>query len=207
MNHSFQFLKSIVDRLMSAIALIILSPLLLLTAIGVYFFLGQPIFFSQIRAGKNGNTFKIYKFRSMTDERDEEENLLSDEKRLTAFGKFLRRVKIDELPQLWNVVKGDLSFVGPRPTLPEQVEKYNDFQKQRLNVTPGLSGWAQVNGNIQLTWNERIYLDVWYIDHWSLWLDFLILVKTIGVIINGEYPTHAALEKAKNYADNSNWGC
>jgi lipopolysaccharide/colanic/teichoic acid biosynthesis glycosyltransferase len=207
MNHSFQFLKSIIDRLMAAIALIILSPLLLLTAIGVYFFLGKPIFFSQIRAGKYGHTFKIYKFRSMTDEKDEEGNLFSDEKRLTNFGKFLRRVKIDELPQLWNVVQGDLSFVGPRPTLPEQVEKYNDFQKQRLNVTPGLSGWAQVNGNIQLTWNERIYLDVWYIDHWSLWLDFLILVKTIGVIINGEYPTHTALEKAKNYADNSNWGC
>jgi lipopolysaccharide/colanic/teichoic acid biosynthesis glycosyltransferase len=207
MNHSTQFFKHISDRLMAAIALIILSPLLLVTAIGVYFFLGKPIFFSQIRAGKHSTIFKIYKFRTMTDAKDEKGNLLSDEERLTTFGKFLRRVKIDELPQLWNVVKGDLSFVGPRPTLLEQVEKYNDFQKQRLNVTPGLSGWAQVNGNIQLTWNERIYLDVWYIDHWSLWLDFLILVKTIGVIIGGEYPTHKALEEAKNYADNSNWGC
>lgn len=207
MSNSAKLFKSIVDRLMAAIVLIILSPLLLLTAIGIYFFLGKPIFFSQIRSGKYSTTFKIYKFRSMTDAKDEKGNLLPDEERLTAFGKFLRRVKIDELPQLWNVVKGDLSFVGPRPTLPEQVEKYNDFQKQRLNVTPGLSGWAQVNGNIQLTWNERIYLDVWYIDHWSLWLDILILVKTIGVIIGGEHPTQTALEEAKNYADNSNWGC
>jgi lipopolysaccharide/colanic/teichoic acid biosynthesis glycosyltransferase len=207
MNKPTQIFKSIVDRLMAAIALIILSPLLLLTAIGVYFFLGKPIFFSQIRAGKCSTTFKIYKFRSMTDATDKKGNLLADEERLTVFGKFLRRVKIDELPQLWNVVKGDLSFVGPRPTLPEQVEKYNDFQKQRVKVTPGLSGWAQVNGNIQLTWNERIYLDVWYIDHWSLWLDILILVKTIGVIIGGEYPTQTALEEAKNYADNSNWSC
>jgi lipopolysaccharide/colanic/teichoic acid biosynthesis glycosyltransferase len=207
MNTLSKSFKSIIDRLMAAIALLILSPLLLLSAIGVYLFLGKPIFFSQIRSGKGGSTFKIYKFRSMTDARDDRGDLLPDEERLPAFGKFLRRVKIDELPQLWNVVKGELSFVGPRPTLPEQVQKYDEFQKQRLLVTPGLSGWAQVNGNIQLSWPERIYLDVWYINHWSLWLDFVILIKTIGVIIGGERPTQQALEEAKNYANNSHWGC
>ncbi len=200
-------IKYILDRIIAAVALLLLLPLFLLSAIAVFLFLGKPILFTQTRAGADGKIFQIYKFRSMTDARDERGNLLPDEQRLPVFGKILRRVKIDELPQLWNVLKGDLSFVGPRPTLLEQVEKYDNFQKRRLSVTPGISGWAQVNGNIQLTWAERIYLDVWYIDHWSLWLDFLILIKTLGVVIGGERPTEKALKEAKIHADNSCRSC
>jgi lipopolysaccharide/colanic/teichoic acid biosynthesis glycosyltransferase len=206
-QRSSKQIKYALDRLVAAVALLLLLPLFLLSAIAVFLFLGKPILFTQTRAGADGKIFQIYKFRSMTDARDERGNLLPDEQRLPVFGKFLRRVKIDELPQLWNVFKGDLSFVGPRPTLPEQVEKYDNFQKRRLSVTPGISGWAQVNGNIQLTWAERIYLDVWYIDHWSLWLDFLILIKTFGVIIGGERPTEKALEEAKIHANNSCRSC
>jgi lipopolysaccharide/colanic/teichoic acid biosynthesis glycosyltransferase len=202
-----KLLKSCLDKLMAAIALLLFSPLLLVVAIAIYFLMGKPIVFSQIRAGKDNHIFRIHKFRTMTNERDSEGNLLPDEQRLIPLGQFLRRVKIDELLQLWNVVQGEISFVGPRPTLPEQVEDYDDFQKQRLAVLPGITGWAQVHGNIQLTWSERIFLDVWYIDHWSLWLDLVILSKTIGVVIWGEHRVEQKLEEAIGYAIYSRRSC
>ena len=202
-----RLIKWLIDRLMALIALLLLSPFLLLTAIVIYFRIGRPIIFSQIRTGKDERIFTIYKFRTMTDDRDSEGNLLPDKERLIPLGQLLRRLKIDELLQLWNVLKGDISFVGPRPTLPQQVADYDNFQRRRLNVLPGITGWAQVHGNIKLTWPERIFLDLWYIDHWSLGLDLVILLKTIGVVIWGEHPVAKKLEEAKTYANYSRRSC
>jgi len=200
-----RLVKSIADRSVAVIALLFFSPLLLMSALAIYINMGRPILFAQTRAGKNGCIFTIHKFRTMTNKRDSKGNLLPDEQRLTALGQFLRRFKLDELPQLWNVLKGDIRFVGPRPTLPEQVQNYDDFQRRRLLVPPGLTGWAQVNGNIQLSWPERICLDVWYIDHWSLWLDLVILSKTVAVVFWGEHPNQKALEEAHRYAKYTSW--
>lgn len=202
-----RLIKHLIDRLMAAIALLLLSPFLLLTAIVIYLRMGRPIIFSQIRAGKDEKIFTIYKFRTMTDKRDSQGNLLPDEERLIPLGQLLRRLKIDELLQLWNVFQGDISFVGPRPTIPQQVTDYDDFQRRRLKVLPGITGWAQVHGNIQLTWAERILLDLWYIDHWSVGLDLVILFKTIGVVIWGEHPVAKKLEEAKTYANYSRRSC
>ena len=200
-------IKHLIDRIIAAIALLLLSPFLLLTAILIYLRMGRPIIFSQVRAGKDGKIFTIYKFRTMTNECDSKGNLLPDEERLIPLGQLLRRLKIDELLQLWNVLKGDISFVGPRPTIPQQVADYDDFQRRRLHVLPGITGWAQVHGNIQLTWPERIFLDIWYIDHWSVGLDLVILLKTIGVVIWGEHPVAKKLEEAKTYANYSRRSC
>ena len=200
-------IKWVLDRLMSAIALLILSPLMLIVTLAIYTCMGRPILFKQPRAGKNNRIFTCYKFRTMTNACDFEGNSLPDQQRLTKMGQFLRRTKLDELPQLWNVLIGDMSFVGPRPTLPEQVQDYDDFQKRRLLVCPGITGWAQVNGNIQLNWPERIFLDIWYIDHWSLWLDIVILIKTIAVVIWGEHPAKKVLEEAQIYANCSYRSC
>lgn len=198
-----RFVKSLFDKVIAAFALLIISPLMFLVAIAVYFRMGSPILFTQLRSGRHGATFKVYKFRSMTDARDHNGNLLPDEQRVTRLGKFLRRVKLDETLQLWNICKGEMSFVGPRPTVPEQVKDYNNFQKLRLLVKPGLTGWAQVNGNIELTWNERIYLDVWYLKHWSLLLDFVILIRTISVVIWGEHRNEQTLKQAIAEIDSS----
>lgn len=198
-----RFVKSLFDKVIAAFALLIISPLMFLVAIAVYFRMGSPILFTQLRSGRHGATFKVYKFRSMTDARDHNGNLLPDEQRVTRLGKFLRRVKLDETLQLWNICKGEMSFVGPRPTVPEQVKDYNNFQKLRLLVKPGLTGWAQVNGNIELTWNERIYLDVWYLKHWSLLLDFVILIRTVSVVIWGEHRNEQTLKQAIAEIDSS----
>ncbi len=193
-----RLIKSILDRLVAAIALLFISPLLLIVASAVYLRMGRPILFSQYRSGKEGKIFTVYKFRSMTDARDSSGRSLPDEQRITALGQFLRRFKVDEILQLWNILKGEMSFVGPRPTLPEQVQNYNDLQKCRLLVLPGLTGWAQINGNIQLTWDERICLDLWYLNHWSLWLDFTIILKTFAVVLWGERRREEALQEAVN---------
>ena len=202
-----KLIKYFCDRLAAAIILIMLSPIIFVVAIAIYLRMGRPIIFSQIRTGKDERIFTIYKFRTMTDDRDSEGNLLPDEERLIPLGRLLRRLKIDELLQLWNVLKGDISFVGPRPTIPQQVADYDDFQRRRLHVLPGITGWAQVHGNIQLTWPERIFLDIWYIDHWSIGLDLVILLKTIGVVIWGEHPVAKKLEEAKTYANYSRRSC
>ncbi|MDZ8110358.1 MAG: sugar transferase [Nostoc sp. DedQUE12a] len=178
-------IKSILDRVVAAIALIFLFPLLLGVAIAIYLRMGSPVIFIQPRPGKNARIFNFYKFRTMTNECDGEGNLLADEKRLTAFGKFLRQTSLDELPQLWNVLKGDMSFVGPRPLLVKYLDRYTPQQARRHEVKPGITGWAQVNGRRTLDrfWDKKFELDVWYIDRWSLWLDLKILLMTIWQVI------------------------
>lgn len=178
--------KSILDRFIAAIALVCFSPLLLLTAIAIYIRMGSPVLFSQPRPGKDGNIFKFYKFRTMMNECDCDGNLLSDEQRLTAIGQFLRQTSIDELPQLWNVLKGDMSFVGPRPLLVEYLTRYSPEQARRHEIKPGITGWAQINGRNAITWEEKFNLDVWYVDHWSLWLDLNILILTIWKVLHRE---------------------
>ena len=179
-------IKSILDRLVAAIALLFFSPLMLIVAIAIYIQMGRPIFFTQPRPGKGSSIFKFYKFRTMTDQRDTDGNLLSDEKRLTAFGQFLRQTSLDELPQLWNVLKGDMSFVGPRPLLVEYLDRYTPQQARRHEVKPGITGWVQVNGRNNLSWEEKFNLDVWYVDNWSLWLDLKIFWLTLFKVLQQE---------------------
>ncbi|ODH01547.1 UDP-galactose phosphate transferase [Nostoc sp. KVJ20] len=200
-NYS-RLIKSILDRVVAAIALIFLFPLLMGVAIAIYFRMGQPVIFTQPRPGQNARIFNFYKFRTMTNERDTEGNLLPDEKRLTAFGKLLRQTSLDELPQLWNVLKGDMSFVGPRPLLVKYLDRYTPQQARRHEVKPGITGWAQVNGRRTLdqVWNKKFQLDVWYIDHWSLWLDLKILFMTIWQVMQRESVTqegHVTSEEFK----------
>nr|WP_277927928.1 sugar transferase [Nostoc punctiforme] len=173
------------DRVVGAIALIFVAPLLLGVAIAIYLRMGSPVVFIQPRPGKNARIFNFYKFRTMTNECDAQGNLLADEKRLTALGKFLRQTSLDELPQLWNVLKGDMSFVGPRPLLVKYLDLYTPQQARRHEVKPGITGWAQVNGRRTLDrfWDKKFELDVWYIDRWSLWLDLKILLMTVWQVI------------------------
>ena len=182
-------LKEIFDKVVALIALIILLPLFLVAAVFIKIDSNGPVFFMQERAGKNEKIFKTFKFRTMVVGADEKTKGVYIDKvnpYVTKIGKFLRRSGIDELPQVINVLKGDMSFVGPRPTLEYQIKKYNDFQKKRLLIKPGITGWALVNGRNLLTWPERIKLDVWYVGHWSFWLDMKILFKTVWVVARGE---------------------
>lgn len=190
--------KLILDRCVAAIALLVLSPILLLMAIAINICMGSPILFSQTRPGKDGRIFTFYKFRTMTDARDPEGNLLPDEQRLTAFGKFLRKTSLDELPQLWNVLKGDMSFVGPRPLLTAYLDRYTPEQARRHEVKPGITGWTQVNGRNSLSWEEKFKYDVWYVNNWSLWLDLKILFLTVAKVLQQEgisQPGHATMEE------------
>jgi len=160
-------------------ALIVLAPLLGAIAVVNRFALrGNPVFV-QSRVGKDDRLFSFYKFRTMTNARDAAGKLLPDEERLTALGRFLRATSLDELPQLWNVLKGDMSLVGPRPLLPEYLPRYTAFQRRRHEVKPGITGWVQVNGRNSLTWEQKFELDVWYVDHQSFWLDVKILCLTM----------------------------
>lgn len=181
-------LKRLLDLLGSGIGLIIISPILLITVILLELFMPGPVFFRQQRVGKNGKIFDILKFRSMKVDKEAEEShdFTKDEERKTPFGNLIRRLKIDELPQLINVFRGDMSLVGPRPTVKEQTDLYNDYQRQRLNMRPGMTGLAQVNGNISLTWDERIDYDIEYINKFTFLLDIKILFKTVAVVIFGE---------------------
>lgn len=174
--------------------LIVLSPLLLALTALVRWRLGSPIFFKQLRAGRNAVPFDIYKFRTMTDERDRLGNLLPDDQRVTMLGRILRSSSLDEVPELFNVLIGDMSLVGPRPLLARYVGRYDQEQARRHEVRPGITGWAQVNGRNALTWEERFRLDVWYVDHWSLWLDARILVRTFAKVLarEGISPEHCA---------------
>ena len=181
-----RLVKRLVDLLGSLPGLLLISPLLIGVALAIKLDDRGPVFFRQQRAGLKGQTFKIFKFRTMVQNAEklgagvfvEEED-----PRITRVGKFLRHSSLDELPQLINIVRGEMSLVGPRPTLPYQVEKYDQRQMRRLNVKPGITGWAQVNGRSALTWPERIELDLWYIDNWSLWLDLKIIFKTFLVVL------------------------
>jgi lipopolysaccharide/colanic/teichoic acid biosynthesis glycosyltransferase len=158
---------------------------MLIVAITIYIRIGSPVIFTQERPGKNSRIFTFYKFRTMTNDRDEEGNLLPNEQRMTVIGQFFRKTSLDELPQLWNVLKGDMSFVGPRPLLVRYLERYSPEQARRHEVLPGITGWAQVNGRRSLdgNWSEKFRLDVWYIDNWSLWLDLKILFLTVGKVL------------------------
>lgn len=176
-------LKRLFDIAASAAALIILSPVLLVVMLLVRIKLGSPIFFTQVRPGLHGKPFKMVKFRTMTDERDEKGELLPDAVRLTKFGQFLRSTSLDELPELWNVLKGDMSLVGPRPLLMEYLSLYNAEQKRRHEVRPGITGWAQVNGRNTVDWPERFQLDVWYVDNHNLWLDIKVLFATVKKVL------------------------
>lgn len=189
-------LERLTDLLGSGIGLIIISPILLITVVLLEIFMPGPVFFRQQRVGKNGKTFNILKFRSMKVDKEAEDNhdFTKDEERRTPFGNLIRRLKIDELPQLINVFRGDMSLVGPRPTVKEQTDLYNAYQRQRLKMRPGMAGLAQVNGNISLTWDERIDYDVEYINKFTFLLDIKILFKTVVVVIFGE-------EKFKNPKD------
>lgn len=173
------FFKRIIDFVSALLGLCLLSPLLVMVTIGLYFSnQGQPFFF-QSRPGKNGVVFKIIKFKTMNDKKDKAGNLLSDGERLTKIGAFVRKTSLDELPQLLNVIKGDMSLIGPRPLLPEYLPLYNEVQKRRHEVRPGITGWAQVNGRNAISWTQKFGYDVWYIDNLSIVLDTKILFLTI----------------------------
>ncbi|KYD06300.1 sugar transferase [Bacillus atrophaeus] len=166
--------------------------------------IGSPVFFTQVRPGLNGKPFTLYKFRTMTDERDKEGNLLPDEVRLTKTGKLIRKLSIDELPQLWNVIKGDLSLVGPRPLLMEYLPLYTNKQQRRHEVKPGITGWAQVNGRNAISWEKKFELDVWYVDHRSFFLDLKILFLTVRKVLISEgihQSDHATSERFRGSGD------
>ena len=181
-----RFLKRLIDVLTSTLLLILLSLLLLALALLVRVKLGRPVFFSQERPGLHGKLFKLYKFRSMREAFDETGKSLPDEERLTPFGRFLRSSSLDELPELFNVLKGEMSLVGPRPLLVAYLARYTPEQARRHEVRPGITGWAQVNGRNALTWEEKFKLDVWYVDHQSLWLDIKILFLTLWKALKRE---------------------
>ena len=176
-------LKRAFDIAASASALVILSPVLAITAYKVKKNLGSPVLFRQTRPGLHGKPFEMVKFRTMKDATDKEGNALPDSERLTEFGKKLRASSLDELPELWNVLKGDMSLVGPRPLLMEYLPLYSAEQAKRHNVRPGVTGYAQVNGRNSLSWEDKFKLDTWYVEHQSLWLDMKILLKTVKKVI------------------------
>ncbi len=179
-------MKRIFDILISLCVLTALSPLILFLAILVRKKLGRPFFFKQLRPGKDSSPFLMYKFRTMTNVRDADGNLLPDEKRLTKFGKFLRASSLDELPELWNVLKGDMSLVGPRPLLMQYLDRYTPEQARRHEVKPGVTGWAQINGRNAISWDEKFKLDVWYVDNQSFSLDIKILWMTLLSVFKRE---------------------
>ena len=181
-----KYMKRALDILLSGLALIVLSPVLLVTAILVRIKLGSPVIFHQDRPGKDGEIFRLYKFRSMTDEKDENGKLLPDEVRLTKFGRVLRATSLDELPELWNILRGDMSIVGPRPLLVKYLPLYNEEQKHRHDVHPGLTGWAQANGRNALSWEEKFQLDVWYVEHISFWVDVKTIFLTVKNVLRRE---------------------
>ena len=173
-----QLIKRGIDIVAAALALVLLSPLLLIIAVAIGVLMGQPVLFRQLRPGYKSRPFTLRKFRTMSEARDAQGRLFPDANRLTPMGKLLRQLSLDELPQLWNVWKGEMSLVGPRPLLMEYLDRYSAEQALRHEVKPGRSGWAQVHGRYELSWPEKFALDLWYVNHWSLWLDFRILLHT-----------------------------
>lgn len=177
-----KYIKRILDFLLALFAIFVFGVPMLIVALFVRAKLGSPVLFKQERPGKDGKVFQMYKFRSMTDERDENGELLPDEMRLTSFGKKLRSTSLDELPELLNVLKGDMSFIGPRPLLVRYLTLYNERQRRRHEVRPGITGYAQVNGRNAISWEEKFEKDVWYVEHISFWTDIKILFKTVAVV-------------------------
>lgn len=175
--------KRLFDIVVSAIALLLFLPLILILIVLVRIKLGSPVFFTQTRPGKDGKPFQMVKFRSMTTAKDADGNLLPDDQRLPKFGKLLRSTSLDELPELWNVFKGDMSLVGPRPLLMQYLDRYTPEQRRRHEVRPGITGWAQVNGRNNVPWEERFKMDVWYVDNHNLLLDIKILWMTVMKVV------------------------
>lgn len=184
-----KYFKRMLDIVVSLLGIIVLSPLMILIAVLVKINLGSPVIFKQRRTGLYGKEFTIYKFRSMTNEVDENGDLLPNEQRLTKFGKIFRSTSLDELPELFNILKGDMSLVGPRPLLTEYLERYNERQRQRLNVRPGLTSYTGVNGRSTIPWEKRFEMDVWYVNNVSFLLDLKIILKTFYVVVKRENTT------------------
>ncbi len=185
-------MKRAFDLTTALLLLLVFSPIILVVAIGVRWKLGGPVLFKQQRPGRHAVPFYIYKFRTMTEERDEQGQLLPDDIRLTAFGRFLRRFSLDEMPQLINVLRGELSLVGPRPLLMQYVALYTEEQAKRHDVLPGITGWAQVHGRNALSWEEKFQLDVWYVEHRSFLLDLRILWMTCFKVLRSDGISHAS---------------
>lgn len=178
-----KFIKRLFDITVSLLLLIVLMPLLLTLYILCRVKLGSPVLFRQNRPGKDAKLFTLYKFRSMADAKDENGELLADSIRLTGFGRLLRKTSLDELPELYNILRGDMSFVGPRPLLIQYLPRYSREQARRHEVKPGLTGWAQVNGRNAISWEDKFKLDVWYVDNWTLLLDLKIMIMTLLVVL------------------------
>ena len=198
-----KYIKRLLDIVLSGGALIALSPVLAVTAVLVRTRLGSPVIFCQERPGKDEKIFKLYKFRSMTDARDENGDLLPDEIRLTRFGKLLRSTSLDELPELWNILKGDMSIVGPRPLLVKYLPLYNEEQHRRHDVRPGLTGWAQIHGRNAISWEEKFEMDVWYVEHLSFGVDMKTIFLTVKKVFCREgisSETAATMEEFKGSA-------
>lgn len=192
--------KRTVDLAGAAVALVLLSPLMLFAGFAVRITMGKPVLFRQQRPGLAGKPFLLYKFRTMSDGRDSGGHILSDEQRLTRLGNLLRRLSLDELPSLWNVIRGDMSLVGPRPLLMEYLPLYNDEQRRRHDVKPGITGWAQINGRNAIDWNRKFELDIWYVENRSFWLDLKILFFTVLKVFRREGISaegHATVEPFK----------
>lgn len=192
--------KRFLDLILLTFAFFFCSPLLLITAILVYLKLGSPILFCQMRPGLHGQPFKLYKFRTMTNTKNTEGIILPDANRLTPFGRFLRSTSLDELPELFNVYKGDMRFIGPRPLLMAYLKHYTPSQMRRHSVKPGITGWAQINGRNAISWNRKFALDVWYVDHCSFWLDLKIFALTIWKVFTRKgisHPGQVTMEEFK----------
>ena len=178
--------KRIFDLVLLTVGSVLALPFMAIIALLLLVTAGSPVIFSQLRPGLGGKLFRLYKFRSMKDSRGTDGALLPDEERLFPLGSFLRRFSLDELPELWNVLRGEMSLVGPRPLLPQYLERYSPAQARRHLVLPGFTGWAQINGRNAISWEEKFDLDVWYVDHWSVWLDIRILFITLWKVFSGE---------------------
>ncbi len=197
-------MKRIIDIILSCIIIIIMSPICIIVVLTILIFQGMPIFFKQDRLGKDHLPFKVIKFCTMTRMRDQEGELLPDIDRTTRLGNFLRKTSIDEIPSLWNVLKGEMSVVGPRPLRSRYLERYSPEQDRRHEVKPGITGWAQVNGRNTLTWEERFKLDVWYVDHQSFLLDFKILLLTIFVVLLRKHINSSSEDTMQEFLGNDN---
>ena len=196
------FLKYVLDFFGALLGLLIFSPILILVTIGLWIANSGKPFFFQIRPGKYGRLFKIIKFKTMNDKKDSEGNLLSDEYRLTKIGAFVRKTSLDEIPQLLNVIKGDMSLIGPRPLLPEYLPLYNESQSRRHEVKPGITGWAQVNGRNAISWKQKFEFDVWYVDHLSFLLDAKVFFLTIKKVFISEGISQKGLATMSNFNGN-----
>jgi lipopolysaccharide/colanic/teichoic acid biosynthesis glycosyltransferase len=196
--------KRLLDLVVTLLGLVILSPIVILTALCVRIFLGKPVLFRQRRPGYQGKPFSIYKFRTMADATDSAGNLLPDSERLTRLGRFLRALSLDEWPELVNILRGEMSLVGPRPLLMEYLERYSPEQMRRHEVYPGLTGWAQVNGRNAITWEDKFRYDVWYVDHWSFWLDIRIILMTLWKVIAREGISQPGTATTEYFMGNEN---